>query len=168
MAKIKFILIGLLSLLFLVNTCSAMVDFTIPEGTKYAHPGDNISYDLDVSLEQPIDDSVSYPITEEFSVDPIRQDWGYSFSQDKVTLDPSNLSASSILYVKVPDNALPGEYSDTVYATGTDSSGNQYANPIEVTFSVINTNVSVPEFPSVAVPVVAVLGLVAIIGRRKE
>ena len=32
---------------------------------------------------------------------------------------------------------------------------------------IVNTNVTIPEFPSVAVPVAAVLGLVAIFGRRK-
>ncbi|MEL7664285.1 MAG: PEF-CTERM sorting domain-containing protein [Methanosarcina mazei] len=168
MAKIRFILVGLLSLLILINTCSAAVEFTIPQATKYVTPGSTVSYDLDVSLGQNPDLTVPYPITEEFSIDPMREGWSYSFSKDNIELDLSNPTASSIISITVPSNAAPGSYSHTVYATGYDSIGRQYNFATELAYSVINTDVQIPEFPTVALPMVAIIGLVAIIGRRKE
>lgn len=169
MAKIGLLFVGLLSLLFLVNTCSAAVELQTLDETKQASPGETVSYDLVVSLETPIDYTVDYPITEEFSIDPIRTGWSYSFSSDSVTLDPSNPTSSSVLQITVPADAVPGTtYSHTVIATGYDSFGRLINLPLEVDVFVVNTNVQVPEFPTVALPMVAVLGLVAIIGRRKE
>jgi len=64
----------------------------------------------------------------------------------------------------VTASSTPGDYSISIKAKGT--SGN-YAE-ISVPYKVLNNNAQVPEFPSVALPVVAVLGIIAIIGRRKE
>jgi len=169
-SKIGVLFIGLLSFLLLINTCSAAVELDISEGTQYVSPGDTVSYTLVVSLEEPIDETVFYPITEEFSIDPMRDGWIYSFSKDNVILDDvSRTTDTSVLQITVPADASAGLYSHTVYATGYDSLGVLIGVPVEVDFYVINTEVNnIPEFSSVAVPMVAILGIVAIFGRRKE
>lgn len=169
-SKIGVLFIGLLSFLLLINTCSAAVELNISEGTQYVSPGETVNYTLIVSLEETIDETVFYPITEEFSIDPTRDGWIYSFSKDNVILDNiSRTTNTSVLQIKVPSDASAGLYSHTVYATGYDSLSALIGIPVEVDFYVINTGVNnIPEFPSVAVPMVAILGIVAFIGRRKE
>jgi len=171
MVKVGLLFAGLLSLLLLVNTCSAAVELDVADGTKEAAPGATVSYNLVVALEEPIDETVDYPITEEFSIDPIREGWTYSFSKDSVILDNlTRTTNTSVLEITVPLNATIGEtYSHTVNATGYDSFGIEYGIPLELDVFVVNTDVNnIPEFPTVALPMVAILGLVAIIGRRKE
>ena len=169
MVKIRFLCIGLLILLSLVNTCSAAVELQTPDETKQASPGGTVSYNLVVSLEEPIDSTLDFPITEVFSVDPVREGWGYSFTKESVTLDSSSPTNSSILQITVPSNAVAGTtYSHTIIATGYDSFGQEYGIPLELDVFVVNTDVQVPEFPTLALPMVSILGLVAIIGYRKE
>lgn len=168
MVETRSILFGILSLLFIVNVCSASVEFTIPQGTQYVKAGGTVNYDLDVSLGQDPDQTVPYPITEEFSLDHQIPGWIYSFNKASVDLDLSNPTDSSVLSITVPSDAVPGTYSHTVYATGYDSLGRQYNFATEVAFFVINTNVSVPEFPSVAVPVATILGMIVIFRRGKS
>jgi len=164
----RYILICLFSLISLVNICSATVEFTIPQDTQYVQSGGIVNYDLDVSLGQNPDQTALYPITEEFSIDPVLPGWSYSFSKTSVDLDLTHATDSSLLSFKVPSDAAPGTYSHTVYATGYDSLGRQYNFATEVAFFVINTNVSVPEFPSVAVPVATILGMIVIFRRGKS
>lgn len=168
MAKIRLILVGLLSLLFLVNTCSA-VQFDVAPDVKYANPGDTVNYGLTVNLTA---DELAYPdllpITEVFSVDNERTNWVYSFSKNNVTIDTLNPSNSSVLSITVPQDATPGEYRHNVSATGYDQEGKTYGFPTSLDIYVVNTNVQVPEFPSIALPVAGVLGMIAIFGRRKE
>lgn len=153
--------------MFLVNICSATVDFTIPQGTKTVTAGGTVTYDLQVSLAQPIDLTASYPITEVFSVDPQLPSWTYTFSKPSVDLDTTHTSDSSVLSITVPQGTAPGLYTHTVYATGYDPAGKPIGVASEIAWYVVNTNVSVPEFPSVVVPVAAILGLVVVFGRRK-
>lgn len=167
--KIGF-LFGLLCLLLLANTCSAAVELDVADEIKEAAPGTTVSYDLVVALEEPIDETVDYPITEEFSIDPIREGWVYSFSRDSVMLDLTRTTNTSVLEITVPANAIVGEtYTHTVIATGYDSFGKEYDIPLELDVYVINTDINnIPEFPSIALPVAAVLGLVFVFGRKKE
>ncbi|HII00389.1 TPA: PEF-CTERM sorting domain-containing protein [Methanosarcinaceae archaeon] len=95
-------------------------------------------------------------------------DWGYSFSEDSVILDLERTTNTSVLEITVPSDAVPGNYSHTVTATGYDELGKEIDYPSEFDIYVINTNVNVPEFPTVALPMLAVFGLVAIFGRRKN
>jgi len=155
-------------LLLMVNTCSAVVEFDISPGTKYVRPGETVSYDMKVFLETPIDNTVEYPVTEYFSIDPKLPDWGYSFSEDSVMLDLTRIENFSVLTITVPLDAGAGSYSHEVNATGYDESNIIIDEPIEIDIYVINTNVQVPEFPTVALPMLAVFGLVAIFGKRKN
>jgi hypothetical protein len=167
MKKIGLLFVGLLSLLFLVNTCSA-VEFTIDHDVLTAHPGDIVNYTMTVTASN--EDLDFAPITETFAVNESVPGWLYSFSNDMVILDNSSKTNTSILSITVPTTATPGKtYRHAINATGQDSIGRDYGIPTEVDVYVINTNVQqVPEFPSIALPVAAVLGLVAIFGRKKE
>jgi|SRR5665647_2011072 len=165
MAKIGFLFVCLLSLLFLVNTCAA-VDFHVSPGTKVAHPGETVSYDLSASLTSD-DDPAYYPMTEIFSIDQPIQYWTYSFSKNSVELNDLSTTNSSVLQITVPSNATSGTYTHSVNATCYDSEGIQVDVPTQIDVRVVNTDVQIPEFPSVALPVAAVLGIVAIFGRRK-
>lgn len=60
--------------------------------------------------------------------------------------------------------STPGDYALSIKAE--DASGNDVETSL--TYKVLNYNTQVPEFPSIVLPVVAVLCLVAIFGRRKE
>jgi hypothetical protein len=168
MAKVGHLLIGLLCLLFLANTCAA-VKFDVAPDVKYANPGDTVNYGLAVNLTA---DELAYPellpITEVFSVDNERTNWVYSFSKNNVTIDSASPSNTSVLSITVPQDATPGEYRHNVSATGYDKVGKEYGFPTSLDIYVVNTNVQVPEFPSIALPVAAVLGMVAIFGRKKE
>ena len=168
MVKIGFIF-GLLGLLLLANTCAA-VQYQVSPDVKYANPGDTVTYGLTVNLtENDLKYPEFLPITEVFSVDNKYDNWVYSFSPDTVILDSSRTVNTSVLSVTVPLNATTGYYKHDVNATGYNVDGMQYGFPTSLDIYVVNTNVNnIPEFPSIALPAAAVLGLVAIFGRRKE
>ncbi|WP_440956234.1 PEF-CTERM sorting domain-containing protein [Methanosarcina sp. Mfa9] len=150
----------------MANPCSAAVSFDVSPGTKYVQPGGTAIYDLAVFLDTPLDYTVDYPITEKFAIDLMISDWVYSFSEDSVILDLNRTTNTSVLEITVPFDAVPGNYSHKVTATGYDKLGKEIDYPSEFDIYVINTNVNVPEFPTVALPMLAVFGLVAIFGRR--
>ena len=172
MAKIRFILIGLLSLLFLVNTCSAAVDLTVtPVNGDTVAPGGTISYYVNVSATE---DLGGLPQRENLSIEESTKQsgWSYVFNPETLILENKGDLNTSILTITVPANATIGETYHHVllgdgYQTFDDVSGPLYIN-VENDESGFNTHIQVPEFPSVAVPVVAILGIIAVIGRRKE
>jgi hypothetical protein len=168
MAKIRLLFVGLLSLMFLVNTCAA-VNFDVTDNlTKYAKPGDTVSFNLRVNLTT---DELKYPelfpYIENFSITNPRTNWGYSFSANNLTLDDSNHANTSVLYIKVPLTAYEGAYDHKIElkSYSNDSGTPFYEQNMTI---IVNTDIQqVPEFPSIALPVAAVLGLVAIFGRKK-
>ncbi len=166
MLKLKNLVLGILILLLMVNTCLAVVEFQIYPGTRYVSPGETVSYDLAVSLKNLSDDTV-FPVTENFSIDPRMPGWGYSFSEDSVILDLARITNSSVLEIAVPSNATAGTYSHKVIAKEYDSYS-KITGAYDTDIYVINTNVQVPEFPTVALPMLAVFGLVAIFGKRNH
>ena len=97
-------------------------------------------------------------------------DWDYTFSPSEVRLEDPSDSKSSVLTIEVPADAAPGVYYHTVEA----QVWNEFDRTIfgEASIAqvyVVNTDVTnVPEFPTVAVPMLAILGLVTIFGRRKS
>jgi hypothetical protein len=167
LVKIRFLLIGLLSLLFLANTCAA-VQFDISPKNINAHPGETVRYNLTVQFS-PYDNSEElYPYKETFSIVNKYANWDYLFSKNDLILDKGSTSNTSVLSITVPLNASLGTYNHQInVASYVNGSWNVVEDEsINIT---VNTNIQqVPEFPSIALPVAAVLGLVAIFGRRKE
>jgi len=95
--------------------------------------------------------------------------WSYAFDPQRIFI-PDLGSTHTTLTFTVPITAQPGPYQHRVYVNWFDPSDPDPNNPqyIDLTTQVVQTNVSVPEFPTVAVPVMAILDLVAIFGRRKS
>jgi hypothetical protein len=173
MLNLRVGIIGIFALLLLVSTCSAEVDLTVsPVNGNSVAPGGTISYYLIVQAND-LGDVLQKEVF--FISDDTKQSgWEYTF-------DPNNLiltgigESRSLLTVKVPDNAEPGTYQHILLADGFAVFGGEdptIAEPIEIWVendeTSFNTEVQIPEFPSVVLPVAAVLGLVAILGRRKS
>jgi hypothetical protein len=112
----------------------------------------------------------------QFSINRTYQDtwwnpnWNYEFLPSTVRLERGTDSNSSMLTLHVPENAIPGTYSHTVEASALNQLDQIMGQTTgRITINVIDTDVTaVPEFPTVALPVVAVLGLLFIIERKKE
>lgn len=182
MTKIGFF-IGILVLLLVANTCSAagLSLSIVPEnGTTTVEPGKTISYiatvrddgigdPTDPGFDQNLIENVQFSINRTIQGPWSNPNWNYEFVPPTVRLESSNDSKSSTLTLQIPEDVTPGTYYHTVEA----SAKNQYDEEMEltgrITVNVINTDVNnIPEFPSIALPVAAILGLVAIFGRRKE
>lgn len=177
MTKIGFF-IGILVLLLVANTCSAAgLDLSIvPEnGAITVEPGKTISYIVTVSDDE-IDPSDPYLVENvQFSINRTNRGtwlnpaWNYEFVPPTVRLESNTDSKSSKLTLHIPEDATLGTYSHTVEA----SAKNKYDEEVEITgriaVNVIDTDVTnIPEFPSIALPVAAIIGLVAVFGRKKE
>jgi hypothetical protein len=178
MKKIGFF-IGIFLLLLLANTCSAsgLTLSVLPEdGSISVEPGQTISYIATVSdvyignTDPLLAEDVQFSINRTYQDTWWNPNWNYEFLPSTVRLESGTDSKASTLTLHVPENAIPGTYSHTVEA----SALNQYDQVIgqttgRITINVIDTDVtSVPEFPTVALPVAAILGLLFIIGRKKE
>lgn len=171
MVKIGF-LFGFLGLLFLVNTCSAGLTLSvIPEnGTYDVTPGETISYIATVIDDETFEaETVSFSINRTYQNDIWNPDWYYVFDPSTVQLADANDSQSSKLTLEVPADATPGTYYHTVQASGRTDFEEMVNITGRATVHVVHSDVNnIPEFPSIALPVAAVLGLVAVFGRKKE
>lgn len=170
MIRIRKEILGIFAVMLLANISSAAVELTVtPMDGITVVQGETISYVATVTVTEPID----FPPQEEvFSIEDAdkQPDWTYTFDPASVTLE--NVvgdSGSSTLTITVPIDAPTGLYSHTVIATGYDAFGNMIGVPTEVDIYIINTDVTpIPEFSTIAVPVVAVIGLLLLMRRRKE
>lgn len=174
MVKIKNLFFGILILFLMVNTCSAGFSLLVsPVDNIYVvSPGESISYNVIVNdSELFIPEDVTFSINRTFECpvwveeDYWSPDWGYTFNPSTVTLETQTESKISILTLEVPADATPEHY---------------YYHPVEAKVSnifggviarvyVTGTDVNnIPEFPTIVVPVIAILGLVTMFGRRND
>lgn len=172
MVKIGFIF-GLLGLLLLANTCSAAgltLSVVAVNGTYDVTPGETISYIATVIDKETFEaENVYFSINRTYQTDIWNPDWYYVFDPSTVRLEDANDSQSSKLTLQVPEDATPGTYYHTVQASGRTDFEEMVNITGRATVHVINSDVNnIPEFPSIALPAAAVLGLVAIFRRRKE
>ena len=169
MLRIRKAILGIFAVMLLANISSAAVELTVtPVDDITVVQGEAISYVTTVTVTELIDFP---PQSEVFSIEDAdkQPDWTYTFDPASVTLVNVGDSGSSTLTITVPIDAPTGLYSHTVIATGYDAFGNMIGVPTEFDFYVINTDVTpVPEFPTVALPVVAVIGMLLLMRRRKE
>jgi hypothetical protein len=168
MLKIRKIILGIFAVMLLTNISSAAVELTVtPEDGITVVQGGTISYVATLTATDPID----FPPQEEvFSIEEADKQpgWTYIFDPASVTLFSLGDSGSSTLTIIVPIDAPTGFYSHTVIATGYDEFGNMIGIPTEVDFYVINTDVTpIPEFPTIVLPVISVLGIMLLMTRRK-
>lgn len=171
--KLALLFIGLLCM---AGPCLAMVELEVSPQSIDIYAGETANFTITVSLnESDIPEGIDpYPITTIFSVNSPISGWDYSFSNGSVMLDSSITSNSSVLKISVPQNATEGFYTHTVNATSYDAIGAPYGIISEIDIYVINTNVEtptngqIPEFPTIALPMLAVLGVVAVFGKRNK
>jgi hypothetical protein len=169
MLSLRAGIVGILSILLLVNTCSAGFLLSVnPVDTKFVNPGESISYRATVSDDE-MDGSL--PEDVKFSVRDTdkRTGWIYTFDYPELTLTSPGESKSSVLTMTVPADESPGIYYHTVETSVWNTIDYEIGEAGITQVYVINTDVTnVPEFPTVAVPMLAILGLVTIFGRRKS
>lgn len=165
--KIGF-LFGLLSLLLLANTCSAAADLTVtPVSDNIVEPGGTVYYYVNLSTTTDLGGNQ----TEYLSIrtDTKQSGWSYLFDPEKLILKNAGDSKTSILAITVPDTATEKTYYHVVVADGYLEIADNITIQVEHDESGINPDVNnIPEFPSIALPVAAVLGLVFAFGRKKE
>jgi hypothetical protein len=173
MIKIRNVLAVFIGVLMLATVCSATTyDVVAPHGTNVA-PGGTIDYVITVS-ETGMDEYFN------FFTEDMTPSWSPIFSPTSIFV-PDQGSESTTLTFTIPKTAKPGTYAHRVYIGGYDDKDNapdpstlpdlDINDPtpyIDLSMQVVQTDVSVPEFPSVALPVAAILGLVVVFGRKKE
>lgn len=98
----------------------------------------------------------------------LKPDTGYeswvTWTPDKYTSVGGTTTENFAVNIKVPAGIAPGTYHFQIHLIGDGAElGVQ-----DVTITVPGSSTSVPEFPTVAIPVAAVLGLIFVFGRRKE
>jgi uncharacterized membrane protein len=170
--KIIGFFIGVLILLLLANTCSAGLSLSvIPEdGTYDVTPGETISYIATVIDNETSEaENVYFSINRTYQTATWNPNWDYVFDPSTVRLADANDFKSSKLTLQIPANATPATYYHTVQASATTDFEEEIKITGRATVHVVPSDVTnVPEFPSIALPVAAVLGLVFVFGHKKE
>ncbi len=156
MIKMRNIIVVLVWTLMLTTVCSATTyNVEAPSGIHVA-PGGSVDYKIIVSdTALPSEDF-------DFSVNPadMLSNWTYTFAPSQITVLSSG-SDSTVLTIGVPTGTTAGTYQHHVIIEGS-----YYSIPADLTMEVVKTEVTVPEFSTVAVPMFAILGLLTIFGRR--
>jgi len=171
MSKIMKMFIGIFVLLLVANTSSAGVELTVtPEnGVITVAPGGTINYTATVIADaNPID--FPEPQDEVFSIDEVDKQpgWDYIFDPGTVRLEAPGESKSTKLTINIASDAPPGMYHHTVIVYGYDEFGTMIGVPTETDIYVINTDVaSIPEFPTIALPILSVIGLLFVMRRQR-
>lgn len=170
-SKIIKTFIGIFVLLLVANTSSAGVELTVtPEnGVITVAPGGTINYTATVTADA---DPGDFPLPQDevFSIaDADKQlGWDYSFDPGTLRLETPGESNSTKLSIKIASDAPPGIYHHTVIVKGYDEFGTMFNYVTEEDIYVINTDVSsIPEFPTIAFPIISVLGLLFVMRKSK-
>ncbi len=164
-------IIGIFVMLLVANTSSAGVELTVtPEnGVITVAPGGTINYIATVTADaDPMD--FPEPQDELFSIDEIDKQpgWDYIFDPGTLRLETPGESKTTILTINIASDAPPGMYHHTVIVYGYDEFGTLIGVPTETDIYVINTDVSsIPEFPTIALPILSVIGLLFVMRKSK-
>lgn len=164
MTKVRNTLIILIGILMLTNICSAITyNIEAPNGI-IATPGGSVEYVITISdTELPIDERFDFFVYPE---NALYSDWAYEFKPQYI-LVPGVGSSSTILTIEVPLDTEAGTYQHNVVMQGSIDDP-EFVEFADFTTEVVQTDVSVPEFPTVAMPILAILGIVTIFARRKS
>lgn len=165
------IAIFLLSMVSIVNASPVVMSVT-PINNN-VQPGQTATYTVD--LTNPAGTGAN-EVLNNIYVTPSAGagDVTFTFTQTTGTiLEGETLSIT--LSAQVPGNKPVDTYTFDVYANvGTDIGGeiiepeDSLGNPIPYQYLNVVLNVAIPEFPTIAIPVISVLGLMFITKRRKE
>lgn len=123
-------------------------------------PGETATYEVNVSY------FMTAPSTEHVVLSIDNPIWSYTFDPAEFDINTGE-SKYSTLSIDVPSDAQPGTYNHTVNATAT---GVLIPMPPVIITERVTTTVEttvIPELSTIAIPVVAILGLVLLFNRRK-
>ena len=173
--KMKLGLMLLVSLIT-INVASANPGYyvAVTPISSTVNPGGTATYSVTLSTM----DTLTIAEFAELSViDPNGNpvSWTTTFNENTFLIGPHPAEKTVTLEVSVPPGTPVGEYHMKVKGDGylpdfdDPTIPDKYLGSMESSDFPITVSVtSIPEFPSVAVPMVAILGIIAIIGRRKE
>ena len=147
-------------LLLTAGTVAAGITMSATPIDSTVGPGGTATYEVNVSY------FMLFPPTEHvvLSIDNPILGWTYTFDPNGYDIRTRE-SKYSTLSITAPADAQPGTYTHTITATATGQIG-----PIPIV-EIVTTDVEtelIPEFSTIAVPVVAVIGLLLLMRRRKE
>ena len=153
-------------LLLTVGTVAAGIVMDVTPIDPTISPGETATYKVNVSY------FMNDPPTEHviLSIDNPISGWTYTFDPNGYDIGTDE-SRYSTLSITAPDTAPLGTYTHTVNAT---ASGEIIIIPLPFPIAIteiVTENVEtelIPEFSTIAVPVVAVIGLLLLMRRRKE
>jgi uncharacterized membrane protein len=99
--------------------------------------------------------------------------WDTTFSENSLVIGPNSPETTVTMQVQVPPGTSVGDYLLTVNGNGYLPDPSDPTKP-DTTWIVESSNfpltvsvTSIPEFPTIALPVISVLGLVFMVSRRK-
>lgn len=149
-------------LLLMVGTAAAGIAMSATPINPTVGPGGTATYEVNISY------FMKEPPTEHIvlSIDNPISGWTYTFNPDEFDISTGELKYST-LNITAPATAQPGTYAHTVNATAT----GQIVPAIPPIIEIVTTDVEtelIPEFTTMAVPVVLVIGLLLLMRRRKE
>jgi len=156
----KILLAGIVFALALVTIsvveASPGITLDITPTNDKVLPGETASYKVNVTSQVSGDETVHLSITNPIS------GWNYTFSENDFNL-PAFGSKTVDMFITVASDASPGDYYHDVRAEG---------KVLGVTVEdTVYTNVLttvIPEFSTIAIPVVAILVLMFLFNRRKH
>ena len=119
-------------------------------------PGETASYEVNVTSQVNWDETVHLSVTNPIS------GWNYTFSENDFNL-PAYASKTVDMYITVASDASPGDYYHDVKAEG-----KFLGETIEETVYTNVLTTVIPEFSTIAIPVVVILALVFLFNRRKH
>lgn len=100
------------------------------------------------------------------SISDPKTGWTYTFDEVEFDIAPGETVISD-LSMEVPTDALPGDYYHAVHGDAY-LPGFEWIGAVEAsTYTNVLTTV-IPEFTTIAIPAMMVLGLFMLIGRRKK
>lgn len=172
--KMRFGLLLLVSLLT-INVASANPGFTVAVTpiSSTVSPGGTATYSVTLTAMDTLD-------TQEFAKlsvidlegNPIS--WTTTFSENSFLIGPYPSEKTITLAVDIPPETLVGQYNLKVLGDGyfpddsdpttPDTSWTVESSDFPLTVSVTQ----IPEFPTIAVPLISALGIVFLVSRRKE
>jgi len=119
-------------------------------------PGETASYEANVTSQVSGDETVHLNVTNPIS------GWNYTFSENDFNL-PAYSSKTVNMFITVASDASPGDYYHDVKAEG-----NVSGITIEETVYTNVLTTVIPEFSTIAIPVVVILVLVFLFNRGKH
>jgi len=156
----KILLAGIVFALALVTIsvveASPGITLDITPTNDKVLPGETASYKVNVTSQVSGDETVHLSITNPIS------GWNYTFSENDFNL-PAWDSKTVDMFITVASDASPGDYYHDVRAEG-----KAFGITVEETVYTNVLTTVIPEFSTIAIPVVAILALMFLFNRRKH